>query len=81
MKNQETKHIYTHRSAVRIDFFRRILEFGYVMYFYMYPISLWIEEPLVTKGRWTDKKKEKKGDCQSTDYRESSEEVAQWRVR
>jgi integrase/recombinase XerD len=57
--NFEMREKYMNRSAVRrLDFLRRMLEFSYVTYFYKTPLAPWIEKPSVSKGHYTDKKKD-----------------------
>lgn len=73
--NQEMRELYANRTAVRrLDFFRRILEFGYITGFYKNPLVPWIDKPSVAKGHY-------RGDTETdslnrTDYRELSEEEA-----
>jgi integrase/recombinase XerD len=77
--NHEMKNLYANRSAVRrLDFLRRILEFGYITHFYKTPLAPWIEKPSVTKGHYTDKKKQNGELSNRTDYRELSEEEAMY---
>lgn len=77
--NYEMRELYANRSAVRrLDFLRRILEFGYVTHFYETPLAPWIEKPSVSKGHYSDKKKKNGEIINRTDYRELSEEEAKY---
>lgn len=79
--NREMCELYANRSAVRrLDFMRRILEFGYVTHFYKTPLAPWIEKPSVSKGHYSDKKKKNGEIVNRTDYRELSEDEAKYLV-
>lgn len=73
------RELYANRSAVRrLDFMRRILEFGYVTHFYKTPLAPWIEKPSVSKGHYSDKKMKNGEIINRTDYRELSEKEARY---
>lgn len=77
--NHEMRELYANRSAVRrLDFLRRILEFGYVTHFYKTPLAPWIEKPSVAKGHYSAKKKVDGVEVNRTDYRELTEEEARY---
>jgi integrase/recombinase XerD len=75
--NQEMLNRYANRSAVRrLDFLRRILEFGYITHFYKTPLAPWIEKPTIVKGHYSDKKLPNGTVVNRTEYREMTEEEA-----
>lgn len=75
--NREMREMYANRSAVRrLDFMKRILDFGYITHFYKTPLAPWIEKPSVSKGHYSDKKLTSGEIINRTEYRELSEEEA-----
>ncbi|MBM7703725.1 tyrosine-type recombinase/integrase [Metabacillus iocasae] len=65
---------YANRSAARkLEFFKRLLEFGHQTHFYATLYTTWIEKPTIAKGHYSDKKEEQKN---RTEFRELSEREA-----
>jgi integrase/recombinase XerD len=55
--NQDMRNRFANRTTVRkLDFLRRILEFGYLTLFYKASLSPWITKPSVAKGHYSDRK-------------------------
>lgn len=71
--NEEMIRKYANRTAARkLEFFRRILEFGHSTHFYPSLYTTWIEKPSIAKGHYSDKEKQNR-----TEYRELSDREAQ----
>ncbi|WP_110113358.1 tyrosine-type recombinase/integrase [Bacillus sp. CGMCC 1.16541] len=70
---------YANRSAARkLEFFKRLLEFGHQTHFYPTLYTTWIEKPTIAKGHYSDKKEERKN---RTEFRELTEREAEVIVR
>jgi integrase/recombinase XerD len=53
--NRYIMEMYANKTAIRkLDFFRRLLEFGYDTQFYKVLLSRWIEKPTVVKGHYNE---------------------------
>ncbi|MED2974076.1 tyrosine-type recombinase/integrase [Fictibacillus sp. B-59209] len=51
--NEYIKNTYANKTAIRkLDFFRRLLEFGYETHFYKALLSRWIVKPTAKKGHY-----------------------------
>jgi len=73
--NQAMVEKYANRTAVRkLDFFRRMLEFGHATHFYPSLYTTWIDKPSLGKGHYSDNGD---GDKNRTEYRELSDREAQ----
>lgn len=61
-----------------VDFFRRILEFGYITHFYKTPLAPWITKPSAAKVHSSDRKlsEEESTERNRSEIRELSEEEA-----
>jgi len=71
--NEEMINKYANRTAARkLEFFRRMLEFGHATHFYPSLYTTWIEKPSIAKGHYSDKEKTNR-----TEYRELSDREAQ----
>lgn len=75
--NTEVIQTYSNRTAVRkLDFFRRLLEFGYITQFYKSPLAEWIEKPSIKKGHYSES-----GTLNRSQLRELSEREAKMLVQ
>ncbi len=71
--NEEMINQYANRTAARkLEFFRRMLEFGHATHFYPSLYTTWIEKPSIAKGHYSDKERQNR-----TEYRELTDREAQ----
>ncbi|TYR80918.1 tyrosine-type recombinase/integrase [Priestia megaterium] len=71
--NQTMIERYANRTAARkLEFFRRMLEFGHATHFYPSLYTTWIEKPSIAKGHYSDKLTRNR-----TEYRELTDREAQ----
>lgn len=76
--NQEMTNRYANRTAARkLEFFRRMLEFGTTTHFYPSSYTPWIEKPSISKGHYSDKDSNEN----RTEYRELSSREAEAIIR
>ncbi|SDN45799.1 integrase/recombinase XerD [Fictibacillus solisalsi] len=79
--NEYIKNNYANKTAIRkLDFFRRLLEFGYETHFYKALLSRWIVKPAAQKGHYIIEETRQNQSQTRFQLRELSQEDAEFLI-